>query len=356
MKLFCITDQIKLQKKKYVEDYKLVLNSEKFILNKNVFKIENTLKNFVGSKYCISTSSGTDALLISLMAYGISKGDEVITTAFTYVSTVEVILRLGAKPVFVDIKKENGLIDEGQIEKKITKRTKAIIPVSLFGLIPEFKIINKIARQKKILVIEDGAQSFGSKKENKMSCNQSNIGCTSFYPTKNLSSFGDGGAIFTNNKSLAKKCILIRNHGESKRYFSKITGICGRLDEIQASVLLRKFKKFNFETKKRIHNGKRLKKIFVNNSLMSANKDSIAYNTFPIIVENRKRIIKKIKAQKIQYACYYPIPIHKQPIIKNKYIKLPVTEYYSKRIVNLPCHPYLNEKYFLKVKKILNEG
>ena len=193
------------------------------------------------------------------MAYGISKGDEVITTAFTYVSTVEVILRLGAKPVFVDIKKENGLIDEGQIEKKITKRTKAIIPVSLFGLIPEFKIINKIARQKKILVIEDGAQSFGSKKENKMSCNQSNIGCTSFYPTKNLSSFGDGGAIFTNNKSLAKKCILIRNHGESKRYFSKITGICGRLDEIQLQFYSGNLKNLILK-QKRIHNGKRLKK------------------------------------------------------------------------------------------------
>ena len=314
-------------------------------------KIENQLKKQVKSKHCITTSSGTDALLISLMAIGIKNGDEVITTAFTYIATVEVILRLGAKPVFADIKKSTGLIDENDIKKKITKKTKAIIAVSLFGNIPNFKKIKSFA--KNVFVIEDAAQSFGSSYNGNFSCNLADIGCTSFYPTKNLSCFGDGGAIFTNSIKLAKKINLIRNHGEKKKYNSSILGICGRLDEIQAAVLIEKLKIFKNEVKKRIYFGKKLQKILKDFSLSKEKNTEIAYNTFPILVKNRKKIIKKLKEHKIEYATYYPIPIHKQKIISsNSNVNLENTEIFCKNIINLPVHPYIDQKYLLKLRNI----
>jgi UDP-2-acetamido-2-deoxy-ribo-hexuluronate aminotransferase len=354
MKLFCIKDQISFLKKEYKNSFNSVLNSGKFILGKNVNYIEKKLSKEVGSKYCISTSSGTDALLISLMSKGIGKGDEVITTAFTYVSTVEVILRLGAKPVFVDIKKETGLINELEIKKKITKKTKAIIPVSLFGMIPNMDEINKISKNKNILVIEDGAQSFGSSYKNIKSCNLTDIGCTSFYPTKNLSAFGDGGAIFTNNKFIYEKCRLIRNHGEKKKYFTTTLGVCGRLDEIQASILISKLKIFKKERLKRISNGIKLKLILKKYCIKNTLNQQIAYNTFPILVNDRNKFIKKLKLNKIEFSFYYPVPVHKQPFLKllNKKIILPNTDYYSKHILNLPVHPYLKKEYFKKIEKI----
>jgi UDP-2-acetamido-2-deoxy-ribo-hexuluronate aminotransferase len=351
MKLFCINNQNKLINKKVQKRFKVILRSGKFILGKNVMKIENQLKQQINSKHCITTSSGTDALLISLMAIGVKNGDEVITTAFTYIATVEVILRLGAKPVFADIKYSTGLIDENDVKKKITKNTKAIIAVSLFGNIPNFKKIKSFAND--VFVIEDAAQSFGSSYQGNFSCNLSDIGCTSFYPTKNLSCYGDGGAIFTNSMKLAKKINLIRNHGEKEKYNSSILGICGRLDEIQAAVLIEKLKIFKSEVKKRIYFGKKMREILKNLSLSQEKNVKIAYNTFPILVKNRKKILKKLKKNKIEYATYYPIPIHKQKIISsNTNINLKNTERLCKNIINLPVHPYINEKYLLKIKNI----
>ena len=351
MKLFCINNQNKLINKKVQKRLKTIIGSGKFILGKNVKKIENQLKKQVKSKYCITTSSGTDALLMSLMAIGIKNGDEVITTAFTYIATVEVILRLGAKPIFADIKTSTGLIDENDVKKKITKKTKAIIAVSLFGNIPNFKKIKTFAKD--VFVIEDAAQSFGSSYNGNFSCNLADIGCTSFYPTKNLSCFGDGGAIFTNSIKLAKKINLIRNHGEKKKYNSSILGICGRLDEIQAAVLIEKLKIFKNEVKKRISFGKKLQKILKDFSLSKEKNTEIAYNTFPILVKNRKKIIKKLKEHKIEYATYYPIPIHKQKIISsNSNVNLENTEIFCKNIINLPVHPYIDQKYLLKLRNI----
>ena len=351
MKLFCINNQNKLINKNLQKKFKVIMESGKFILGKNVIKIENQLKKQVKSKHCITTSSGTDALLISLMAIGIKNGDEVITTAFTYIATVEVILRLGAKPIFADIKSSTGLIDENDIKKKITKKTKAIIAVSLFGNIPNFKKIKSFAKD--VFVIEDAAQSFGSSYNGNFSCNLADIGCTSFYPTKNLSCFGDGGAIFTNSIKLAKKIHLIRNHGEKEKYNSSILGICGRLDEIQAAVLIEKLKIFKNEVKKRIYFGKKLQKILKDFSLSKEKNTEIAYNTFPILVKNRKKIMKKLKEHKIEYATYYPIPIHKQKIISsNININLKNTEKFCKNIINIPVHPYVDSKYILKIKNI----
>ncbi len=351
MKLFCINNQNKLIAKNVQKRFKTILESGKFILGKNVTKIENQLRKKVKSKHCITTSSGTDALLISLMAIGIKNGDEVITTAFTYIATVEVILRLGAKPVFADIKISTGLIDENDVRKKITKKTKAIIAVSLFGNIPNFKKIRNFAKD--LFVIEDAAQSFGSSYNGNFSCNLADIGCTSFYPTKNLSCFGDGGAIFTNSTKLSKKIKLIRNHGEKEKYNSSILGICGRLDEIQAAVLIERLKIFNNEIKKRIFFGKKLQEILKGFSLSKEKNSEIAYNTFPVLVKNRKKIIKKLKKYKIEFATYYPIPIHKQKIISTKInINLKNTEIFCKNIINLPVHPYIDQNYLLNIKNI----
>ena len=356
MKLFPVKENINNSKLKNIRDFKKILNTGKFILGKNVFNLEKKLKKITNSKYCISTSSGTDALLISLMSIGLKPKDEVITTAFTYVSTAEVILRLGAKPVFVDIDKSTGLIDEKEIEKHITSRTKAIIPVSLFGLLPDFKKINSISKKYNLKVIEDGAQSFGSGSKKNKSGNLSDIGCTSFYPTKNLGCFGDGGAIFTNNKEIAKKCILIRAHGENKRYNSKILGVCGRLDEIQAMVLLNKLKYFKSEISKRISYGKKLRKILSEISLLTINPD-IAYNTFPIILKNNRRsVINFLRKFNIESNIIYPKPLYKQSFFnKFKYKKLKNTELVCRNIISIPCHPYLSKNYFAKIKKIFTK-
>lgn len=353
MNLFCISNQRKIIQRNLNLRLKKVFKSNQFILGPNVKELESKLSNYIKSKYCISTSSGTDALLISLMAIGIKNGDEVITTAFTYIATVEVILRLGAKPVFADIKRSTGLIDENDIKKKITKRTKAIIAVSLFGNIPNFKKIKSFAND--VFVIEDAAQSFGSSYDGNFSCNLADIGCTSFYPTKNLSCYGDGGAVFTNSKKIAKKIYLIRNHGEKTKYNSSILGVCGRLDEIQAAVLIEKLKIFNIEVKKRIFFGKKLQEILKNFSLLKEKNTKIAYNTFPVLVKNRKKIQKKLEQHKIEYATYYPIPIHKQKIIgSNVNVKLKNTDEFCKNIINLPVHPYIDQEYLLKIKNIFN--
>jgi UDP-2-acetamido-2-deoxy-ribo-hexuluronate aminotransferase len=286
------------------------------------------------------------------MSLGIKKGDEIITTALTYVATVEVILRVGAKPVFADIKTQTGLIDENDIKKKITKKTKAIIIVSLYGNIPNIKRIKKIS--KNIKIIEDAAQSFGSKIDNKFSCNLTDIGCTSFYPTKNLGCYGDGGAIFTNSKQLFEKLRLIRNHGEKEKYNTTILGVCGRLDEIQAAVLNEKLKIFLKENNKRIKIGLKLNKILSSCSLSTEKNTKISYNTFPILVKNRDEVIKKLKKNKIQYNIYYPKPLHKQKFLSDK-VKLINTEKFCKEIINLPCHPYLSDGYLKKIKKIFSE-
>ena len=214
--------------------------------------LETKLKKITYSKYCLTVSSGTDALIIALSSLGIKKNDEVITTPFTYVSTVEAICRVGATPVFVDIKRSDCLINTGLIEKKINSKTKAIIFVSLFGQVPNVDEINKLAKKYKLLTIEDAAQSFGAYYNNRPSCNLSTISCTSFFPSKPLGCYGDGGAIFTNKKNLYKKCNILRRHGQNKaKYKYEELGFNARLDTLQASVLLTKLNFYKDEIKKK---------------------------------------------------------------------------------------------------------
>ena len=233
-----------------------VLDHGQFIMGPEVFELEESLSKYCGAKYCIAVASGTDALLISLMALGIGVGDEVITSPFSFISTVEMITLLGAKPVFVDIEEDTCNINARKIEEKITLNTKAIIPVSLYGQPPDMDEINKIAFEKgNIPVIEDAAQSFGANYKNKKSCNLSTIGCTSFFPSKPLGCYGDGGAIFTSDSKLAKACSEIRIHGQSQRYNHTRLGIGGRMDTIQCAIVLAKLERFDAEINNRIKNG-----------------------------------------------------------------------------------------------------
>ena len=217
-----------------------VLASGKFILGPEVKELEEKLADYVGTKYCITCASGTDALQIALMALNIGAGDEVITTAFTYIATGEVIAQVGATPVFVDIDPVTYNIDPSKIEEAITDKTKAIIPVSLYGQCADFDEINAIAEKHNLAVIEDGAQSFGATYKGKRSCGLSTIGCTSFFPTKPLGCYGDGGAIFTNDENLAKAMDQIHRHGQDRRYHHIRMGLNSRLDTLQAAVLLAK--------------------------------------------------------------------------------------------------------------------
>jgi len=336
-------------KKKILKNLDHLLNKGQFILGKEVSTLENKLKKFTGSKYCISTSSGTDSLLLALMAIDIKKDDEVITTPFTFVSTIEVIKLLGAIPVFVDINPRTFNIDEDLIKNKINKKTKAIIAVSLFGQPPNFSKINRLIKNTKIIVIEDGAQSFGSRQNNKFSCNLSTIGCTSFFPTKPLGCYGDGGACFTNNTSIARKLIQLRAHGQKKKYEYAIVGINARLDTIQASILLEKLKFFRSEIKLRNKVAKNYNKLIffskkkIETPFIEKNNIS-AYAQYSILLNNRNKTIENFKRKKIPFAIYYPYPIYFYKPYKIYKTDCPICENVCKKILSLPMHPYLKLK------------
>lgn len=347
--------QNKLIRKKIFFNIEKVFNNTKFILGPEVDFLEKKLALYTKSNFCIATSSGTDALLISLMSLNIKEGDEVITSSFTFVSTVEVIVRLGAKPIFVDVSKDDFNIQTNDLKTKITKKTKAIIAVSLFGQTANFKEIKKIA--KKIPVIEDGAQSFGSSHYGSKSCNLSLIGCTSFFPSKSLGCYGDGGAIFTNNKKLYLKMKMIRQHGQKKKYDYKTLGISARLDTIQAVVLIEKLKLLDNEIKKRkkIHDYycKELSKINKLKLLKIRDGNISNYSVFPILVKkDRKNLIDYLNKNKIPTTIYYPKPLDRYKIFNNSLKKTTNALIISKKILSLPMSAYLNIK---KQKYIINK-
>jgi UDP-2-acetamido-2-deoxy-ribo-hexuluronate aminotransferase len=335
---------------------KKVLKHGQFIMGPEVIELEKQLSNYTGAKYCITVSSGTDALLISLMAIGIKRGDEVITTPFSFISTAEVIVLLGAKPVFVDIESHTCNIDASLIKKKITSKTKAIIAVSLFGQPSDMNEINQIAKFRGITVIEDAAQSFGSVYNNKKSCNLSNIGCTSFFPTKPLGCYGDGGAIFTNNKKLALIFREIREHGQKKKYVHSRIGIGGRMDTIQCAIILAKLKKFNSDIEKRTSLGEKYNiffdKIGMKRVLQKKNRNSV-FAQYSLMVDNRKKFIDFLKKKNVPTAIYYPLPINHQHAYK-KYCCIectPIANKIAKKIVSIPMSSELN---FVEQRYIMN--
>lgn len=326
-----------------------VLSNSNYIMGKPINILEAKLEEFTGAKYAISCSSGTDALLLALMAMDIQPGDEVITTPFTFISTAETIAFLKAKPVFVDIEETSYNIDPAKIEEKITSRTKAIIPVSIFGQTADMDSINAIAEKNNLIVIEDAAQSFGATYKGKRSCNLSTFACTSFFPAKPLGCFGDGGAVFTSDEKFAEKMKSLRLHGQTERYHHKYIGMGGRMDTIQAAVLNVKMNHYlkDIENRQLVAEeySKQLSGSVITPKLLDFNTS--VWAQYSIRVENREMVVKKMKEAGIPTAIHYPRPLHLQECFANlEYAEgdFPIAEKVSNEILSLPMNPYLKKE------------
>lgn len=323
-----------------------VLNHGQFIMGPEIAELELRLAQYVGVKHCITVSDGTTALLVAMMSLGIKTGDEVITTPFTFIATGEMIALLGAKPVFVDIDPRTYNIDPTLIESKITPRTRAIMAVSLYGQCADFDSINTIAGKYGLAVIEDGAQSFGATYKERRSCGLSTIGCTSFFPSKPLGCYGDGGACFTDDHELASRMRQIRLHGQDRRYHHPILGLNGRMDTLQAAILLSKMSAFpeEVEARKRIsaHYTELLKNI-VEVPYVEPFNNSV-YAQYTIKVDDRENVQAKLESLGIPTAIHYPVPLNLQPVfayLKQSAGTFPVAEYIASKVISLPMHPYL---------------
>ncbi|SJN11478.1 Glutamate--UDP-2-acetamido-2-deoxy-D-ribohex-3-uluronic acid aminotransferase (PLP cofactor) [Halomonas citrativorans] len=330
-----------------------VLAHGNYILGPEVSELEDKLAAFTGAKYCITCANGTDALQIAQMALGIGPGDEVITPGFTYIATAETVALLGAKPVYVDIDPKTYNLDPAQLEAAITPRTKAIIPVSLYGQCADFDAINAIAEKHGIPVIEDAAQSFGATYNGKKSCNLSTIACTSFFPSKPLGCYGDGGAIFTNDEGLAKLLRQISRHGQDKRYHHVHVGVNSRLDTLQAAILLPKLEIFADEIIKRNHVATSYTRLLNDAGIISTpyidERCVSAWAQYTILVEDREDILGKLKEAGVPTAVHYPIPLNKQPAVKDDTVNLPIGDEIAKKVMSLPMHPYLSTQDQIRV-------
>ncbi len=326
-----------------------VLDHGKYILGPEVKEIEVLLAEYVGVKHCIAVSSGTDALFIAMLALDIKKGDEIITTPFSFMATAETISLLGAIPVFVDIDKETYNLDSSLIEAAITNKTKAIIPVSLYGQPANFQEINKIAKKYGLPVIEDGAQSFGSTHHGFKSCSLSTIGTTSFFPSKPFGGYGDSGACFTDDDELALKMREISKHGQSKRYFHTKLGINGRMDTIQAAILIAKFPLFPLEVIEREKIANKYNYKLLNGGFKDIpkviNENTSVYAQYTILVEDRNRIQNILKENGIPTSVHYPRLLSHQPALSKKFrsrdTKIALEK--SKKVLSLPMHPWLSD-------------
>ena len=327
-----------------------VMDHGQFILGPEVREVEEKLAQYTGSKHCVTVSSGTDSLLIALMALGVGAGDEVITVPYTWISTAEVISLLGAKPVFVDIGPDTWNMDETLLEAAITEKTKAIMPVSIYGQCPDMDAINAIAEKYNLSVIEDAAQSFGASYKGKKSCNLSTIGSTSFFPSKPLGCYGDGGALFTNDDELAEKFCWIRVHGQERKHHHPILGLNGRMDTLQAAILMEILEVFPDEVAMRQEIGERYSTSLTD--LSGIETPSIAENNtsvfaqYTILSNNRVGIQSNLKENDIPSVSYYSVPLHLQPVFENlghKEGDFPVAEKVAKQCLSLPMSPYLSE-------------
>lgn len=322
-----------------------VLSHGKYILGPEVNELEEQLIEYTGAKYCITCANGTDALQIAQMAFGVGPGDEVITPGFTYIATAETVAVLGGKPIYVDINPQTYNLDVEQLEAAITPRTKAIIVVSLYGQCADYDAINAIAAKYNIPVIEDAAQSFGASYKGKKSCNLTTVACTSFFPSKPLGCYGDGGAIFTNDESLATIMRQIARHGQDRRYHHIRVGINSRLDTLQAAILLPKLEILDDEMQARQRVAERYNKLFTEASIMTIpfieTHNQSAWAQYTIQVNNRDEIQAKLEKEGIPTAVHYPIPLNKQPAVADNNAILPVGDVVAERVISLPMHPYL---------------
>jgi len=369
IKLFDLKSEFEDIGEQILEEIKKVLESGTFIMGKNVQELEENLANYFNVKHAITVNSGTDALLISLKSLGIKEGDEVITTPFTFFATAEVINNIGATPVFVDID-ENFNINVNLIEKSITEKTKAIIPVHLFGLPVNMEKVMEIAKRYNLKVVEDVAQAFGAKYNNKLVGTFGDLGAFSCFPTKNLGAYGDAGFIITNNEELAQKCKMLKVHGSIKKYYHEEFGYNSRMDEIQAAILKVKLKyieKFN---------NHRIKAANLYNEILSKNPYIITpkpennnfhhvYHQYTILIKNnspisRDTLKKELENKGIETNIYYPYPLHKLPVYLNKnnyksYYPLTNSENLATKVLSLPMYHYISLNDVEYVANTINE-
>lgn len=340
---------------------KTVLDHGQYIMGPEVVELEQRLAEFVGARHCIAVSSGTDALLIAMMALGIGPGDEVITSPFTFIATVETIALLGARPVFVDIEPRTYNLDPRLLDAAISEKTKAIMPVSLYGQCADFQTINAIAEKQGIPVIEDGAQSFGATHRGDKSCHLSTIGCTSFFPSKPLGGYGDGGACFTDDDALAKRMQQIRVHGQDRRYNHPLIGVNGRLDTFQAAILLAKLEIFPREIEQRAFVARRYEQLLGDAVVVPFVEtfNACVYAQYTIRVEQRDKIAAALNTKGIPTAVHYPVPLHQQPAFAS--LGYPETGYphaeeAARQVLSLPMHPYLKDADQVRITEAVKDA
>ncbi len=327
-----------------------VLLHGQYILGPEVRELEQRLQEFTSARHCITVASGTDALLMALMALDVKPGDEVLTTPFTFVATVEAIVLRGASAVFVDVEPDTANIDATKLEAAITRRTRAIIPVSLYGQPADMAEINAIAQRHGIPVIEDAAQSFGATYSGRMSCNLSTIGCTSFYPSKPLGCYGDGGAIFTDDDSLAEAMREIRVHGQKGRYQYTRVGLNGRMDTLQCAIVLAKLERFEWELRSRADIAERYDRLLrpfePAARLLRVKPDRTSvFAQYTIRVQDRDTLQAQLSQAGIPTVVHYPTTLHTQPAYSGGHHgkSYPVAEKLAKEVLSLPMHPDLDE-------------
>lgn len=347
--LIDIQAQYKNLKSEIDERIHQVLDHGQFIMGPEVLELEEQLAEYVGATDCITVSSGTEALLISLMALDIGVGDEVITSPFSFVATAEVIALRGATPVFVDIEPHTCNLDPKKLEAAVNSKTKAIIPVSMYGQTCDMDAINAVALRHHLPVIEDAAQSFGATYKGRKSCGLSAIGCTSFFPSKPLGCYGDGGAIFTSDQALAKRMREIRVHGQERRYYSTQIGVGGRMDTLQCAVVLAKLKAFDWEVDRRVDIGQTylelLEPIGHVETLQVADNNKSVWAQFTIKSENRDQLSAHLKSRGIPTAVHYPLSLHRQPAyadICRCATPMDVVDQAAKTVISLPMHAFLD--------------
>ncbi|MTH95253.1 DegT/DnrJ/EryC1/StrS aminotransferase family protein [Roseibium sp. RKSG952] len=336
-----------------------VLEHGRYILGPEVSELEESLSAFVGGAECVTCANGTDALQIALMALDIGPNDEVIIPAFNYIACAEAVAILGALPVFADVDERTYNLCPLSLESKITPRTKAVIAVSLYGQCADFERINAIAVRHNLPVIEDAAQSFGGAFEGRVSCGLTTIACTSFFPSKPLGCYGDGGALFAANRDLAKSIRKIARHGQERRYQHVRLGVNSRLDTIQAAILLCKLEVFEDELTARQSIAERYSKALEGLGIITPYVDSrcrSAWAQYTIQVDNRDVFISHLKSAGVPTAIHYPRPLHKQLAFKDDDVVAPISEKLSDHVFSLPMHPYLTEQEMDRVVSTIQEA
>jgi UDP-2-acetamido-2-deoxy-ribo-hexuluronate aminotransferase len=352
-----LASQQNLLRHKINEGIQNVLAHGQYILGPEVAELEEKLAAYCGAKYCISVANGTDAIQIAVMALGIGPGDEVIMPGFSYIATAEASAIMGAKPVYIDIDPERYVMDASLIEKAITPRTKAIMPVSLYGLCPDFDTINAIAEKNGLAVIEDAAQSFGAGYKGRKSCNLSTIGCTSFFPSKPLGCYGDGGAVFTSDPELAKAIRQIARHGQEKRYYHVRLGMNSRLDTLQAAVLLPKLEILDDEISARLmlaqNYNAALSPLGIVTPLIDQHTTS-AWAQYTIRVKHRDQVQATLQKAGIPTTVHYPLPLNRQPAVADPEAQVPHSDLASEEVLSLPMHAYMNSRQSKKIVEVLS--